>query len=565
LSPPHIPRPTGSSGGHPDEPHRTETRPPEGTRRPESFPGPWWRGAVVYQIYPRSFADSDGDGVGDLPGILARLDHLAGAGAASLGVDAVWLSPFYPSPMADFGYDVADYTGVDPLFGTLEDMDRLIAECHGRGIRVIVDWVPNHTSDRHPWFVESRSSRESSRRDWYVWRAGAPGGGPPTDWRSSFPRVGSAWTHDASTDQWYLHSFAPEQPDLNWANPAVQDAMLDTLRFWLDRGIDGFRIDVVHLLGTEPDPPAGATSWLRDRDWPLGHRILRRVRALLEEYGDRVAVGEVYLLDQRRLLRFLIGGDELHLAHNFVFLRTEWSAEAFRAVIEEFTEEGGHGVWPAWCLENHDHSRVATRYDEGGSGPARARVAAMLVLLLRGTPFLFQGQELGLPDTVVPPEREVDVDGRDPERAPIPWEPPSRVGPGAGFTTGHPWLPLVADAEHLAAAAQDGDPRSTLSLYRRLIAIRRRSPALRGGGQRLLDAPAGVLAWVREERGERWLVALNMTSRPAAADLAAGVGAADGALRVSTDPERPEGPVALGPLALGPDEGALVRLPGAAG
>ncbi|HEX2397222.1 MAG TPA: alpha-amylase family glycosyl hydrolase, partial [Solirubrobacteraceae bacterium] len=442
----------------------------------------WWRGAVAYQIYPRSFEDSDGDGIGDLPGVLARLDHLEDGTERSLGVDAIWLSPFYPSPLADFGYDVADYTDVDPAFGTLADFDRLLEACHARGVKVIVDWVPNHSSDHHPWFEASRSSRDDPKRGWYVWRDGAPGGGPPDASRSTFTRAGAAWTHDQRTGQWYRHEFTAGQPDLNWADPDLAEAMLDTLRFWLDRGVDGFRIDVAHRLD---------------------HDVLRRVRAVLEEYDDRMAVGEVYLLDQRELVRFLVTGDGLHLAHNFVFLRTPWRAARFREVIEEFETLAAPLAWPSWCLENHDHSRVATRYDEGGHGPARARAAGLMLLTLRGTAFLYQGQELGLPDARIPPDAAVDIGGRDPERAPIPWEPPSVAGPGAGFTTGTPWLPVVEDAERLAAAAQDRDPRSTLSLFRRLIRLRRATPALRDGDQTMLDAAPHVLAWVREADGER--------------------------------------------------------------
>ncbi|WP_217913999.1 alpha-amylase family glycosyl hydrolase [Miltoncostaea marina] len=522
---------------------------------------PWWQRAVVYQIYPRSFADASGDGVGDLAGVIARLDHLRGAPGA-LGVDAIWLSPFYPSPMADFGYDVADYTDVDPLFGTLADVDRLVAECHARGLRVIVDWVPNHSSDRHPWFVASRSSRSDPKRDWYVWRDGRPGGRPPNDWRSSFDRVGAAWTLDEATGQWYLHKFTAEQPDLNWANPEVEAAMLDTLRFWLDRGVDGFRIDVAHEVGSVPEPPAGTPGtepWLRDQDWPGSHRVMGRVREVLEEYdGDRMAVGEVYVFDQRRLTGYL-AGDELHLAHNFVFMNTPWSARAFRQTVEEFDAVAPPGAWPSWCLENHDHARVASRYDGGGRGPARARAAALLVLLLRGTAFLFQGQELGLPDAEVPPERVVDVDGRDPERAPIPWEPPSAAGPGAGFTAGEPWLPIVADAERLAASVQRDDPRSALALYRRLLELRAATPALHEGRQTMLGGGDDLLAWVREARGERWLVAVNFADGPLRPRLG-GAGAPAGELVLSTDPGRAEGRVALAGLELARDEGVVVRL-----
>ncbi len=515
---------------------------------------PWWQGAVIYQIYPRSFADGDGDGVGDLDGIVRRLGHLA-----RLGVDAVWLSPFYPSPMVDFGYDVADYTGVDPLFGDLASFDRLVGEAHALGIRVVIDWVPNHSSDRHPWFVASRSSRDDPHRDWYVWRDGRPGGEPPTDWISVFGG-GPAWRHDPATDQWYLHTFAPEQPDLNWANPAVADAMLDTLRFWLDRGADGFRIDVVQELGKVVDAPEGVAEWPQGQDWPDGHGIMRRVRGVLEEYDDRMAVGEVYILDQARLASYLVTGDELHLAHNFVFLRQPWDARRFRDVIDEFTRLAPPPAWPTWCLENHDHARVASRWDEDGRGPDRARAAALLLLGLRGTAFLFQGQELGLPDAVVPPDRIVDIDGRDPERAPIPWERPSVAGPGAGFTTGEPWLPIVEDAERLAVAAQRGDPRSDLALWRRLIDLRRTSPALGPeGAQRMVDAGDGVLAWTREAGDERLLVAINMSDAAVRCDLG-DLGGGPGRLVCSTDPDRPEGDEALRVLGLARDEGVVVRL-----
>ncbi len=506
-------------------------RPAEFVREPE-----WWRGAVVYQIYPRSFQDSDGDGVGDLRGVVERLPYLE-----SLGVDAIWLSPFYPSPMADFGYDVADYTDVDPLFGTLRDAERLIQHAHARGIKVLLDWVPNHSSDRHPWFLASRSSRDDPKRDWYLWRDGRPGGRPPDRSTSAFARVGGVWTLDEVTNQWYRHEFTPGQPDLNWANPELAEAMLGTLRFWLDRGVDGFRIDVAHRIP---------------------HEVLRRVRGVLEEYDGRVAVGEVYLLDQAELARFLVTGDELHLAHNFVFLRAPWRADALRRIIDEFELLSTPVTWPSWCLENHDHSRVATRHDEGGHGPARARAALLMLLALRGTAFVYEGQELGLPDARVPPEAAVDVGDRDPERAPVPWERPSAAGPGAGFSTGTPWLPVVEDAEHLAVAAQEGDPRSTLSLFRRLMEVRRASPALRAGGQTMLDAGDETLAWLREGDGERWLVAINMSLHEQATTVSlrdhATTGGAE--LVVSTDSDRRTGPLEGDELRVGVDEAMLVRL-----
>jgi alpha-glucosidase len=540
--------------------------------------GDWWRHGVIYQVYPRSFADSGGDGVGDLQGIRSRLDHLS-----DLGVAAIWLSPFYPSPMVDFGYDVADYTDVDPLFGTLDDFDQLVAAAHARGIRVVVDLVPNHTSDRHPWFLESRSSRDSPKRDWYVWADSRPDGSPPNNWISSFPRAGRAWTFDQRTGQWYLHSFTPEQPDLNWWNPEVREAMDQVMRFWLDRGVDGFRVDVAHKMARDPelldnplvelgDDAGDDTSAVarvvrlaklksverRDEDWPEVHDILRRFRRTLDAYDDRMAVGEVYLLDLKKLARYYGSGqDEFHLAHNFVFLTQPWKAAAFRSVVDEFTGLLPPDAWPAWMLGDHDVSRIASRYDEGGNGRARARVAAMLLLTLRGTPFVYAGDEIGMTDGEVPADRVVDVDGRDPERTPMQWD----ASPGAGFTSGDPWLPVGRGAATVNVAAQRDDPASMLALYRRLIRSRTGSAALRGGDYRSLpDAPDGCFAYLRAAGEERLLVALNFTGQPL--EYRTGLGAEHGRLELATDPERAAGEeVGLRPLRLGPDEGVVVRLP----
>ena len=513
----------------------------------------WWQRGAIYQIYPRSFADSDGDGVGDLRGILEHLDHLS-----ALGVEAVWLSPIYPSPMADFGYDVADYCDVDPTFGTLADLDLLVAASHDRGIKVILDWVPNHTSDRHPWFLSSRSSREDPKRDWYVWRDGGPGGAPPNDWRSSFAGAGAAWTLDEATGQWYLHSFLPEQPDLDWENAEVEAAMHDVLRFWLDRGVDGFRVDVVHLLAKDPllranggIPPQG--------DWETIHERLRRIRRVVDDYPERMLVGEVYLRDLRRVVSYVSSGDELHLAHNFVFLHLPWSAAAFRSSIEEFEALASDAAWPAWFLSNHDHARAASRFDEAGQGPARARAVLLMLYTLRGTPFVYQGEELGLPDAEIPPERIVDIGGRDPVRAPIPWRPPSVAGPAAGFSSGEPWLPVIADAERLNVESQAMDPASTLSLARRLAELRRRTPALQTGAQRFLHTDADVLAWLRESNGERLLAAVNFAAAPrllAPEDIGARATPV-----LSTNPGREAGAVDLAGLTLGPSEAVLALVP----
>ncbi len=545
--------------------------------------GDWWKHGVVYQIYPRSFADSDGDGVGDLPGITARLDYLNDGTPASLGVDAIWLSPFYPSPMKDFGYDVADFCDVHPDFGTLADFDRLVAEAHARGIRVIVDLVPNHTSDKHPWFEESRSSRESPKRHWYVWGDSKPDGSPPNNWSSAFPRVGPAWTFDRPTGQWYLHSFLPQQPDLNWWNPEVREAMDKVMRFWLDRGVDGFRIDVVHRLGKDPelhdnplveldgeaggedvDGPTLARILARkkarryDEDWPEVHEILRIFRRTLDAYDDRMAVGEVYLLDPAVVARYYgEAADELHLAFNFSFLWQPWRAEAFRAEADRWESLLPGGAWPDYTLSNHDVSRTATRYGSDGDGAVRSRVAAMMLLTLRGTPFLYYGEELGMTDGEIPEDRVVDVDGRDPERTPMQWD----GGPSAGFTTGDPWLPVARSAaEGVSVAAQRDDPRSMLSLYRRLVWYRKGSAALRHGGYRPLDAPEGVFAYLREAGEERLLVALNFSGHPRT--LTPGIPrAGEGRLELATDPDRRPGPVPLDPLELAPYEGVVLRLP----
>ena len=480
---------------------------------------PWWQTAVVYQVYPRSFADGNGDGVGDLLGLRARLDHLA-----ELGVDAVWLSPFYRSPMADFGYDVADHTDVDPLFGTLADFDALLADAHARGIRVLVDLVPNHTSDQHPWF------RDPGKRDWYIWRDGTPAT-PPNNWRAAFGEY-PAWTWDEASGQWYLHLFLPQQPDLDWANPEVEAAMHDVMRFWLDRGVDGFRIDVVHGIGKDPvlpdDPPEVAATLPHAslNDDLRTHPLIRRMRALADSYdGDRVLVGEVYLLDTAKVVTYYGDGDELHLAFNFPPLYTAWDAAKWRRQIER--AEAAHnavGGWPTWVLSNHDNVRHRTRY----GSEAGARAAAVLLLTLRGTPFVYQGDELGLEDAEVPPERVVDPGGRDGCRAPIPWDgEPDHGWPGA-----EPWLPFPPHADTRNVVALDADERSILHLYRRLLAVRRTSPALQTGTWRALDAPDGVLASERTAGTDRRVVIVNFGDDTATVPL-------DGMWQVDVDAADP--------------------------
>jgi len=488
--------------------------------------GPWWRDAVFYQIYPRSFADSNGDGVGDLDGIRAHLADLAW-----LGIDALWISPFYRSPMADFGYDVSDYCDVDPIFGDLAAFDALLTEAHALGLRVIIDWVPNHTSDQHPWFLDAAFSRTSEYRNWYVWREPDEDGTPPNNWVAAFDLSAPAWSRDPRTDQWYLHLFDPAQPDLNWDEPAVVEAMHDVLRFWLDRGVDGFRADVLHTIGKFPDlpddPPAvagiphGALN-----DVPVTHERVQAIRSLIDSYaGERVLVGEIYLMTTEAIASYYGDGDEVHMAFNFPALYAPWSADRWRSSIEETDATlGARDAWPTWVLSNHDNPRHRTRYDlaaqrrgEDGAttvlrSETRARAAAVLLLTLRGTPFIYQGEELGLLDSEIAPAQVVDPGGRDGCRGPLPWD----SSPGFGWPTGSsgggsPWLPLPPEADTRNRDAQRNDPRSILNMYRRLLQLRRSMPALRSGGLELLDAPEGVLAFQRGDEADACWILINTT------------------------------------------------------
>ena len=518
----------------------------------------WWQRGIVYQVYPRSFMDANGDGVGDLPGIVSRLDYLRG-----LGVDALWLSPIYPSPMKDFGYDVADYTGVDPLFGTLEDFDRLVGEAHARGLKVILDFVPNHTSDQHPWFRQSRASRSNPRRDWYLWRDPAPDGGPPNNWLSNFG--GSAWTLDRSSGQYYYHAFLPEQPDLNWRNPAVVEAMLGVLRFWLERGVDGFRVDVLwHLIKDAAfrDNPPNA-NWregmdpfhrlvpLYTADRPEVHDLVVQMRRVLDAYGERVLIGEIYLPIERLVEYYGADLQGAHLPFNFQLISARWDAAHLARLIAEYERLLPQGAWPNWVLGNHDRSRIASRV-----GPAQARVAAMLLLTLRGTPTLYYGDELGMQDVPIPPARVHDPFernlpgrglGRDPERTPMQWSAAAH----AGFTTGEPWLPVGANYREVNVEAQRDEPASLLTLYTRLIGLRRGEPALAVGSFELLEGAPEVLAYIR---GGTFLVALNLGERAQALRTAHG-----GHLALSTQLDRADERIG-GHLALRPNEGVIVRL-----
>jgi alpha-glucosidase len=523
----------------------------------------WWQRGIVYQIYPRSFQDSDGDGVGDLRGITSRLDYVQW-----LGVDAIWLSPIFPSPMADFGYDVADYTDVDPLFGTLADFDTLVAEAHSRNMKVMLDFVPNHSSDEHPWFVESRSSRDNPKRDWYIWRDAAPGGGPPNNWLSFFG--GGAWEWDAATGQYYLHLFHRKQPDLNWRNPEVRRAMRDALRFWLDRGVDGFRVDVMWLLikdeqfrDNPPNPdyrdgehPLNRQLQLYTMDQPETHTIVAEWRRLFDQYDGRMMVGEIYLPIERLMTYYGENGSGAHLPFNFHLIMTPWHARQIATLIDAYEAALPPGGWPNWVLGNHDQHRIASRV-----GAAQARVAAMLLLTLRGTPTIYYGDEIGMHDVDIPPDLVQDPQelgypgmglGRDPERTPMQWD----GGPNAGFTDGTPWLPLADDAATAHVAAQRDDPRSMLALYRKLIDLRCAEPTLYAGSYTPVVATGDLLAYVREGGGRRFLVALNLGSQ--AATLAAN-DLGRGQVALSTHLDR-AGELVDGDVALRGDEGVIVEL-----
>jgi alpha-glucosidase len=496
----------------------------------------WWRDGVIYQIYPRSFADSNGDGIGDLRGVLSHLDHLR-----DLGIDAIWFSPICRSPMKDFGYDVSDYRDIDPVFGTLADFDALLREAHARGIRIVMDMVMNHSSDEHPWFVESRSSQDNPKRDWYIWRppsalpprAGGAGGGRPNNWASAFG--GSAWTFDEKTGQYYLHLFLPGQPDLNWRNPEVKQAIFDACRFWLDRGVDGFRLDVAHFLVKHPDlpdnpPRLGLRGWDRQQHFyhtnlPETHAIWKEFRKLLDQYPERMAVGEVGLDGAEGY--YGNGNDELHLAFNFSLLGLPWNPRAIQRAIVEWESRLPAGAQPCWVLSNHDNPRHISRWGSGPLGDARAKVAAALLLTLRGTPFMYYGEEIGMRQVRIPRDEIVDppgkrywppYGGRDGCRTPMQWD----ASPTAGFGSGKPWLRLDRDVDRINVQSEWADPDSLLNYYRRLLALRRAKPALRRGSYRaLIERPVDAMAYVREHEGQTIAVCLNFASHLAKVDLSA--------------------------------------------
>ena len=520
----------------------------------------WWQRAVIYQIAPISFQDTNGDGKGDLQGIIDRAEYLSW-----LGVGAVWLCPIYPSPMLDFGYDISDYCDVDPSYGSLADFDRMLEVLHRREIRVLLDFVPNHTSDCHPWFVESRCSRSSARRDWYVWADPGPDGGPPNNWLSRFG--GSAWEWDEPTGQYYYHAFLREQPDLNWRNAELREAMAGVLRFWLARGVDGFRVDASAVLAEddllrddppEPDydpkstPPPQRLRRIFTDDRPDSMEYLSDIRAVLDEFPDRVLAGEVQGTISR--IGHFYGNDRprFHLPLNFALLTTQWSALHLQGTIDAYLNAIPDRAWPDWVLGGHDKKRIASRI-----GQAQARIAAMLIITLRGTPFFFAGDEIGMPRVPIPSDQVHDIFeklvpgygiNRDPERSPMRWD----GGPNGGFTSGEPWLTMGPEIADRNVRKFREDSKSLLWLYRRLIELRRREPVLTAGAHKPLRSRNDLLLFERASDSERVLIGLNIASEPRKLDLAR-----EGELLLSTYLDR-TGPVEQS-LVLRADEGVVIK------
>ena len=503
----------------------------------------WWQKAVIYQIYPRSFNDSNYDGIGDLQGIIDKLDYLNGT-EDSLGIDAIWISPFYPSPMADFGYDVANYTDVDPMFGDLATFDKLVEEAHKRNIKVIIDYVPNHTSSQHPWFIESRTSRDNAKRDWYIWKDAKKDGSRPNNWESVFG--GPAWTWDETTQQYYFHQFDPAQPDLNWRNPEVRNAMLDVLRFWLERGVDGFRMDVVYMIWKHPDMPdyfssardVTDNSNLNEQhpafDYPGIQEVFADMRAILDEYSA-IGIAEVWLSGEKRNAYF----KHFEMPFNFDFLSYEalnkWDAEFFRNTINTYEGSLPEGAWANYVLGSHDGARLASRY----GSESRARVAAMLLLTLRGTPTLYMGDELGMVNGDIQEHQVQDPQGknlgveytRDVCRTPFQWDD----SPYAGFSTVETWLPVNEDYPERNVELQKQNPRSILNLYRKLLSYRKSHNSLSIGSYESLDSPEGTFVYLRQYNDEKHLIALNFTDEAKTLSLSSA-----GKIVISTELDRHE-------------------------
>lgn len=478
----------------------------------------WWQSGVIYQIYPRSFMDNDGDGIGDLRGIIEKLGYLK-----KLGVQAIWISPIYPSPMADFGYDVSDYTAINPIFGTMEDFDHLLMSAHKNNLKLILDFVPNHTSDKHPWFVESRKSLDNPKRDWYIWRDASDDGGYPNNWLSEFG--GSGWEYDQQTHQFYYHAYLKQQPDLNWRNKEVQQEMFKIMRFWLDKGVDGFRVDVMwHMIKDDkfrdnpPNPnysedqsPYRKQIPAYSTDQPMVHDIVAKMRQVTDQYHERVIIGEIYLPLEKLLVYYGKNNQGAHLPFNFSLVKLPWEAKIIEAVINQYEGSLPKGAWPNWVLGNHDNSRVLRRV-----GKHQAGVAAMLLLTLRGTPTMYYGDEIGMDDVPIPKEHLHDPQeknipgmglGRDPERTPMQWDDSKN----AGFTTADPWLPIMENFKTVNVQKQWNQPGSLLKLYRKLLKLRAHEAALHIGDYAPVLSGDSLLSYIRSFDEKEFLIILNFT------------------------------------------------------
>ena len=476
----------------------------------------WWQKEIIYQIYPRSFQDTNHDGTGDLSGIIRRLDYVQ-----QLGVHAVWLSPIFTSPMHDFGYDIADYTDIDPLFGSIQDFDELLAQVHQRDMKLILDLVPNHTSHEHPWFQEARSSRDNPKRDWYIWKDPHPDSTerrPPNNWQSVFG--GSGWEWDPATEQYYYHAFLKEQPDLNWRNPEVREAMLDVMKFWLDKGVDGFRIDVIWHLGKDelfrdnpPNPSyqEGQSESARylntySEDQPIVYDIMAEMRYLVDSYQDRLLIGEIYLPIDRLVTYYGEDNSGVHLPFNFHLILTEWKAREIYSLINQYEGALSPDQWPNWVLGNHDQPRIISRTNK-----RQARLAAVLLLTLRGTPIMYYGDEIGMHDVSVPPDRQQDMrntvseTNRDPQRTPMQWS----GDPYAGFSSVEPWLPVGDDYPALNVTNAQADSHSMLSFYKSLIALRQQYPALQVGEFIPIGLEGELMMYQRVYQEKKMLILIN--------------------------------------------------------
>jgi alpha-glucosidase len=524
----------------------------------------WWQEGIVYQVYPRSFQDSNDDGIGDIQGLIDRLDYLQW-----LGVDIIWLSPVYPSPMKDFGYDISDYTGIHPMFGTHEDFDKLVKDVHNRGMKLIIDLVPNHTSDQHPWFIESRSSRDNPKRNWYIWQDAAPDGNPPNNWLAMFG--GNAWEWDEHTGQYYYHAFLKEQPDLNFREPAVQEAMDGIMRYWLNKGVDGFRIDVMwhmikdkQLRDNPPNPHYNEHMLLYDSllpifstDQPEVHDIVHRMRKVLDEYDHRMMIGEIYLPLDKLIAYYGIDREGAHLPFNFLLLHLPWDAVKVAAIVNEYESALPPDAWPNWVLGNHDQSRLRSRL-----GLQQARIAAMLLLTLRGTPTLYYGDEIGMQDVPIPFEEMQDPQGlnmpernlsRDPARTPMQWD----NSVYAGFSRARPWLRIDKAYARENVEVEKNDPQSMVNFYKRLIALRQSEPALKYGLYKHVGVDRGGMAYLREYGdSDRFLIVLNFTHKPCSFSFREHY---RGFSEVATVPEL-ENIEIEGPIYLSGDEGMVIRL-----